>query len=91
MSYRIEWSRHALADLQSIRQHIAVENPRAAQVTVGKILALADALAELPSRGRSVAGTSQARELIVGNYGLRYLMAGDVVVVVRVKHVRQQR
>ena len=52
----------------------------------GKLQSMADSLVEMPHRGRSVAGASQARELVLGRYLLRYRVVGEVVLIVRVKH-----
>jgi plasmid stabilization system protein ParE len=61
--------------------------PGAAQRLATELEVLADSLAEMPGRGRRVEG--DARELVAGRYLLRYRVAGDQVVIVRVKHSAQ--
>jgi plasmid stabilization system protein ParE len=46
---------------------------------------MAETLASFPNRGRAAAAT-QARELVHGRYAIRYRVAVDVVLVIRVRH-----
>jgi plasmid stabilization system protein ParE len=87
MSFTIEWSRRAARDLLAIHAYIAAESPRAAQRLATELSMLADNLSEMPGRGRRVEG--DIRELVAGRYLLRYRIAGDQVVIVRLKHSAQ--
>jgi plasmid stabilization system protein ParE len=87
MTYTIEWSRRAVRDLRAIHAYIATESPRAAQRLATELEMLANSLAEMPGRGRRV--QADIRELVAGRYLLRYRVAGDQVVIVRLKHSAQ--
>jgi len=89
---RVKWLRSALANLESIGEYIARDNPVAARETVLRIFEAVDTLARDPgaSVGRPgrVAGT---RELIVTpNYLVPYRIKGEVLEVLRVMHARQR-
>jgi plasmid stabilization system protein ParE len=88
MSYSVEWSRRAGRDMRALRAYIAVDSPVAAARLATE---LADSLAEMPNRGRRAAANPAVRELVFGRYGLRYRVAGETVLIVRVKHTAQQR
>ncbi len=88
---RVSWLRTALANLDTIGNTIARDNPVAAQGTVQRIVAAIDALAENPqldvSRTGRVAGT---RELVVTpNYLVPYRIKNGTLEVLRVMHARQ--
>jgi plasmid stabilization system protein ParE len=78
-----------MRDLYAIRDHIAADSPRAAEAIADKLLVLADSLAEMPNRGRTVAGASRSRELVLGRYLLRYVVAREKVLIVRVRRSAQ--
>lgn len=88
----IIWRRSALNDLESIREFIAQDNPRAATHVHAAIKAAIDPLADHPSLGRAgrVEGT---RELIVAGlpYIVVYRAAEDIVRILAVIHTSRQR
>jgi toxin ParE1/3/4 len=88
---RVEWLPQARDQLLSIVRHISQDSPQAAVELAQLIRARADTLSTYPNRYRAgrVKGT---RELVVRpNYIVVYRVAGDEVVVLRVRHARQQR
>ena len=87
---RLVWTRLASADRKSIRQYIAIDNPRAALALDALIAEKAAHLVRHPRMGRPgrVKGT---RELVAHrNYILIYDIAGAVVRVLRVLHAARQ-
>jgi toxin ParE1/3/4 len=82
----VVWAASALADLRLIRAYIQQFNPRAARDVAANLRALGDSLTTFPHRGRMVPRTSM-REL-VSNYPyiIRYRVAVDIVVILRVRH-----
>jgi len=61
---KLDWTPLAISHLRSTHQHIARDNPAAAEKIIGRILDVAERLADYPSMGRSgrVEGT---RELVI--------------------------
>jgi toxin ParE1/3/4 len=84
---RLEWTRAASRDLDSVDQHISRDNSRAALETVHEIIRLVGMLTEHPGVGRPgrVEGT---REMVIAGlpYVVAYLNHGDTVTVLRVLH-----
>lgn len=78
----------ALRDLQGIRNYIGQFNPTAARRVAARLEAAGDSLADLSARGRP---TGRYRELTaIWPYVLRYRLADDRVIILRVRHGKQQ-
>jgi toxin ParE1/3/4 len=88
---RIIWRRAALNDLESIREYIAQDNPKAATRVRAAIRAAVDPLAKHPNLGRSgrVEGT---RERIVVDlpYIVVYRVREETVRILAVIHTSRQ-
>lgn len=88
---RVSWLRTALRNLNAEAEYIALDDPRAAQLVVGRVLKAVSMLAEQPGLGRPgrVPGT---RELVVKKtrYVVPYRVRGDVVEVLRVFHTSRR-
>lgn len=83
----MRWTRTALANLEAIADHIALDNPVRASSFVGEIKIKTERLAEFPAMGRPgrVPGT---RELAVHqNYAVPYRVKDATVQILRVQHV----
>jgi len=86
----IEWKTAALADLHTIIDYIANDNPDAAQALLDAIRNRVAQLTRHPASARAgrVTGT---RELIVrSNYIVIYAETVDAVTILRVLHAAQQ-
>jgi addiction module RelE/StbE family toxin len=61
---KLDWTPLAISHLRSTHQHIARDNPAAAEKIIGRILDAAERLADYPSMGRPgrIEGT---RELVI--------------------------
>ncbi len=85
---QVVWTRSALRDLQGIRAYIGQFNPTAAQQTATRLQAAGNNLAEMADRGRS---TGRYREItVLRPYVLRYRLAGNQVVILRVRHGKRR-
>lgn len=88
---RLVWAAFALSDRDAIFTHIEGENPAAAIAVDERIATAARRLCDFPESGRAgrVAGT---RELVVTGtpYLAAYLVAGEIVRILRVLHGAQQ-
>lgn len=88
---RVRWLRTALRNLDDEAAYIAMDDPKAAQMVVRRVLDAVAALAEQPALGRPgrVAGT---RELVVlkTHYIVPYRVQGQTVEVLRVFHTSRR-
>jgi toxin ParE1/3/4 len=84
--YRIRWSARAEQDLEEIGDHIARDNPQAAERWVGKILDRTSKAAIAPFGGRVSAEFRQdnVREVFLRSYRIVYRVRDDEVQVVTV-------
>lgn len=88
---RVRWLRAALRNLDEEATHIALDDPRAAQLVVERVLTAVAVLSEQPGLGRPgrVPGT---RELVVKRtrYLVPYRVRGEIVEVLRVFHTSRR-
>ncbi|CAG1017793.1 hypothetical protein BURC_02488 [Burkholderiaceae bacterium] len=88
---QLKWLRTALRNLDEEATFIAADDPKAAQLVVGRILEAVAVLAEQPGIGRPgrVPGT---RELVVAKtrYLVPYRVTGNTVEVLRVFHTSRR-
>ena len=82
----VVWTEPALAHLRAIRAYIEQFNPRAARDVAQSLKALGDSLRQFPHRGRPVRGTALREIVSPYPYIIRYLIDGDTVVILRVRH-----
>jgi toxin ParE1/3/4 len=85
---RLIWSPRAIADLEAIRDQIALDSEQYAGLVVGRLVAAPSRLLQFPESGRMVPEFSRPnlRELVLRPYRLVYRLQGDVVEVVTVFH-----
>lgn len=87
---RVRLSPGALADLDAIHIYIARHNPAAADDVIRRIQARILALESEPFIGQARPELRpDLRNLVVGNYLVFYLVADDLVEIVRVLHGAQ--
>lgn len=60
-------------------------NPAAAERLGGRLVAVADSLAEFPNRGRD-AGAGKREMTGIWPYVMRYRVDGDRVIILRIRH-----
>ena len=83
---RILWSPQALSDLESIRDYIARDSPRYAELVLQRLVAAVDQLEAFPESGRVVPerNADDLREIIVRPYRIVYRLRPGVAEVVTV-------
>jgi toxin ParE1/3/4 len=88
---KLQFSESAVQDLVRLREFIAENNPQAA----GRVsLRLRQSIGKLvlhPDIGRPVPELENVRELIAGNYVVRYLREEDTIFILRVWHGKEFR
>ncbi len=70
----IRWSPQAVRDVELIREYIAQDSPRYADLVAARIIASVDRLRAFPQSGRVVPerGDQEIREVIVGLFRVVY-------------------
>jgi plasmid stabilization system protein ParE len=83
---RIGWSPRSVADLDSIRDFIALDSPLYADLVVRRLVAAVERLSQFPQIGRIVPerGEPQLRERIVRPFRIVYRLSPDLVEIVTV-------
>jgi toxin ParE1/3/4 len=82
---KIVWTDEAIEHLEAIVTYVSVYDPAAAERLGGRLIELADSLAEFPSRGRD-AGDGKREMTTVWPYVLRYRVEGERVIILRLRH-----
>ena len=82
---RIVWTEEAVEHLEAIVTYVSVYDPAAAERLAGRLIELADSLAEFPDRGRD-AGDGKREMTVVWPYILRYRVEGESVFILRIRH-----
>lgn len=92
---RIEWLPEALKDLERLYDFIGRYSESAARNAITKILSKVGELLQFPERGRPSEVDTNGRELIIQygarGYVVRYRVANDRVVIIRVWQTLEQR
>jgi plasmid stabilization system protein ParE len=94
---KLAFAREARNDLVRLRAFIAAHDPAAAERAARRLIRGIERLMRFPRLGRRVtvtpgeAAPDEIRDWLVGDYVVRYLIAGDRVIVLRVWHGREQR
>ena len=87
---RVVWTKAALRGVDRAYDYLFDFNPQAAAHMAEALLTAGDSLVNFAHRGRPVPGT-QLRELVsVSPYIIRYRIAGDVVVILRIRHTSRR-
>ncbi|HXR50194.1 MAG TPA: type II toxin-antitoxin system RelE/ParE family toxin [Verrucomicrobiae bacterium] len=92
---KVVWRERALEDIDRLYDFLFKKNEEAATKVAQVILRGSLLLEESPRLGRPMADGSERRELFIpfgaGFYVIRYFLADDIVVIVRVWHGREDR
>ena len=88
---KLEFSESAIQDLIRLREFIAVHNPKAAERISLRLRQAIGKLALYPHIGRSVPEFENVRELVAGDYVVRYLRLEDVIFILRIWHGKEFR
>ncbi|MEA5551379.1 type II toxin-antitoxin system RelE/ParE family toxin [Anabaena cylindrica UHCC 0172] len=88
---RLEFSESAIQDLIRLRAFIAVHNPKAAERISLRLRQAIGKLVLHPDIGRSIPEFENVRELVAGDYVVRYLRLEDVIFILRIWHGKEFR
>ncbi len=94
MPCKIVWLPEAATDVARLKVFIETKNPQAAQRAARRIKEAAQILRENPEAGKPVEDTLAFRDLLIpfgsGNYILRYREESSRIVIVRVRHSKEE-
>ncbi|MFN6562167.1 MAG: type II toxin-antitoxin system RelE/ParE family toxin [Nostoc sp. ChiSLP01] len=88
---KLQFSVSAVQDLVRLREFIAQNNPQAAERVSLRLRQAIGKLVLYPDIGRPVPELENVRELIAGNYVVRYFRESDTIFVLRVWHGKEFR
>ena len=90
---RLQWTNDALADLRRFERFLAPVNRNAAKRAISTIRAGARRTLEHPQIGERVEALapSEVRKLFVDKYEVRYEVRPDLIRVLRIFHMREER
>lgn len=88
---KLQFSESAVQDLVRLREFIAQNNPLAAERVSLRLRQAIGKLVLNPDIGRPVPELENVRELIAGNYVVRYLREEDMIFVLRIWHGKEFR
>jgi plasmid stabilization system protein ParE len=83
---RVVWTRTALRGVWRAYEYIYEFNPQTAARLAEALHAAGDSLVNFPHRGRRVPGTEMRELVSVRPYIIRYRIAGEEAVILRVRH-----
>lgn len=88
---RLQFTASATRDLRRLRDFIAEHDPAAAARVSKRLGRTIRLLRDQPSLGKGVEDLPEVRELVAGDYVVRYTERGNAVVILRVWHGRELR
>ena len=90
---RLRWTTRAYSDLTRLHAFLEPVNERAAARAVQALVSAAARLPSHPRIGRRLAQYQphEVRRTLVGQYELRYEIAGDEITILRIWHTRESR
>ena len=89
---KVRYTREAIDDLRRLREFIVCKNSVAAQRIVKELLSGIDRLRVFPKMGVQVLRAPQpglVRDLFIGNYTIRYLIAEQELMILRLWHSKE--
>ena len=88
---KLEFSASSVRDLIRLRDFIALHNPQAAERISLRLRQAIGKLVLHPDIGRPVLELENVRELIAGDYVVRYSWFEDIVFILRIWHGKEYR
>lgn len=90
---RVRWSREALADLSRLHAFLAPASLFIADEAISAILEAPDHLIDYPRLGERIDRYEdrEIRRLFVADYELHYEVTAELILVIRVWHMREDR
>ena len=89
----IIWGSDSLADLARLHRFVAADDPQATSQIIENLKSAPEKLRDFSRLGErlDVYAPREVRKLIVGRYEMRYEILPDVIFILRIWHVREDR
>ncbi len=89
----IQWTIRASADVERLNEHLRPVAPDAAARVVQELVHALDRLLDHPRIGEKLEAYKprEVRRIIVGDYEIRYEIAGGVIFILRLWYCRENR
>jgi addiction module RelE/StbE family toxin len=88
---QLRFTGRALNDLSRLRDFIAKNNPQAARHISQALRGSIQHLADHPQMGEALAAAASVRRWVAGPYVVHYTIDGQILIVLRIWHGREQR
>ena len=90
---KVQWTSKASSDLVRLYEHLSPVAPDVAARVVQQLARAPDRLLDHPRIGEKLEAfeSREVRQIIVGNYELRYEIAGGTIFILRRWHCRENR
>ncbi|WP_419811015.1 type II toxin-antitoxin system RelE/ParE family toxin [Bacterioplanoides sp.] len=88
---RLKFTAVALNDLKRLRNFIAVKNPDAARRYSERLQNSIKRLVDYPEMGMTIEELAGVRELVAGDYVVRYFVKNDIVYILKIYHKKEDR
>ncbi len=88
------YTQEAIADLQRLREFIAEKNPSSAQRIARELIHRIRQLEQMPMMGKPVTSAPDPeviREMVFGNYTVRYASHSNTIAILRIWHHYENR
>lgn len=89
---KLRYTPESIADLERLRAFIAEQNPSAARRIAGSLLEAIERLRIFPKMGlpvRRAPDPDSIRDLFVDSYTIRYLLARQSIIILRIWHDKE--
>lgn len=93
LGMKIKWTSKAVSDLERLHEHLHPVAPDAAARVVQQLARAPDRLLDHPRIGEKLEAYEprQVRRIIIGDYEMRYQIAGATIFILRLWHCRENR
>ncbi len=88
---RLKFTSQSLQDLQRLKNFIATKNPIAAKKYIDQLLKVIRQLVIQPKLGKETLAGSSIRQLIAGNYIVRYTLREKTIYILKIWHTKEDR
>ena len=88
---QLRFTGRALDDLSRLRAFISKDNPQAARRISHALRGSIQHLADHPQMGEALDASAGVRRWVAGPYVVHYTMDGQILIVLRIWHGREQR
>ncbi len=88
---RLLFTHSAQRDLMRLREFIAEKNPAAARRISQRLVGSIKRLADQPQMGVPIEELPGTRDLIIGDYVIRYILVEEEIYILRIWHGKEDR